>query len=297
MGAVRIVILVVAAVFAIGLAVIVRGLVTHKPPPPPPPVVISQAPSQPMSQVLVARRDLAVGTRLAQGDLGWQAWPSAALNPSFITDGRAPEAPQPAATVAGAETTASHAVAAAAASVVGGPMEARYGAIVRQPVLAGEPVTDAKLVRGGEGGFMSVVLRPGMRAIAVPISAATAAGGFVLPGDRVDVMQSHASEAAGGDHGFVAKVLLRNIRVLAIDQASQAEKTAQAMVGAVATLEGASADAEVLARAKAQGEMILALRAYSDAGGPAGRGDGGGADAGVVRILRNGQPSEVMVTP
>ena len=295
MGAVRIIILVVAAVFAVGLALIVRGLAAHKPPPPPP-VIVAQAKGEPMARVLVARRDLPTGTRLGQGDLDWQAWPAASVNPAFITDGRAPEV-APATSVAAAEKSASHAVAVAADTVVGGPMEARYGSIVREPLLANEPVTDAKLVRGGEGGYLAVVLHPGMRAIAVPITVATAVGGFVLPGDRVDVLQSHPTDpaASGGRAGFVAQVLLRNIKVLAVDQGAQPPKVGQAMIGAVATLEVAAADAEVLVRAKAQGDVILTLRAYADAGGATGR--VGGGNAGMVRILRNGQLSEMMVTP
>ena len=90
---------------------------------------------------------------------------------------RRPVAPQVAATSGAAVVAVS--VKRAAAGVVGpGPMDALYGAIVREPILANEPVTSAKLVRGGEGGFMAVVLRPGMRAIAVPVSTATAAGGL-----------------------------------------------------------------------------------------------------------------------
>jgi pilus assembly protein CpaB len=294
MGRARIMILAVAGVAAILLMLIVRVAVGHKPPPP---VVVAQAPAQPMAQVLVARRNLTIGTRLAEGDLGWQPWPANSLNPVFITDGRAPEAAPKGAT-AQAVKSVGQMVAVAASAATAGPMEARYGSIVRSPILANEPVTDDKLVRGGEGGYMAVVLRQGMRAVAVPVSVATAAGGFILPGDRVDVMQSHSDPTAnGGKGGFVSEVLLRNLRVLAVDQASQSPKGGQALVAATVTLEVAAQDAPILVRAKAQGEVILGLRAYSDAGGPAGRGgSGGGLEDGVVHILRDGKPTDVAVT-
>ncbi len=249
-----------------------------------------------MTQVLVAKRDLTVGTRLAAGDIGWQAWPADGLNPAFITDGRAAEV-QPSTAAAAVAAKANHAAAIATAAVAGGPMDALYGAVVRAPMMVNEPVTQGKLLRGGEGGVMAVVLKPGMQAVAIPISANTDAGGFILPGDHVDVLQSHQSDASanGGHAGFTASVLLRNIRILAIDQASQPGKN-ESMVGSVATLEVAAADAETLARAKAQGEVILALRSYGDAGGPTGRVAAAG-NAGTVRILRGGQASEVMVTP
>ena len=290
MGASRIVILVVAGFCAVVLMFVVRGMVGHKAAPPPP--VAIAAPVKPMTQVLIAHRDLPIGTRLAAGDLAWQPWPADSVNPAFITDGAAQLPPATATALVSAK------VAGAAEAFTGGAMEANYGSIVREPILANEPIVQSKLVRGGEGGYMAVVLNPGDRAIAVPVTVATAAGGFILPGDRVDVLQSHAADVSnGGKPGFVAETLLRNVRVLAIDQTSTPPKAAQAMIGAVATLEVAAADAEVITKAKAQGDMILALRSYSDAGGPTGRGSAGAQNTGDVRIFRNGQVSDVMVTP
>jgi len=298
MGATRIAILATAAIAAIGIAFIVRQLASHHTAAPASTSVTQTAtPAKPMTQVLVARRDLPVGARLGMGDLGWQAWPVEAVNPLYITDGQAPVAP---AVDAGdlARAQASQAAKVATAAVTGavGPMEAVYGSIVKDPILTSEPITRAKLVRGGEGGYMAVVLRPGMRAVSVAVNVGNAAGGFILPGDRVDVMQGHAVDG-GGHSSFAAATLLRNIRVLAIDQTSQPPKGGQSLIGAVATLEVAAPDAEVLVRAKAQGEVVLALRSYSDAGGPSGRGGVSTQDVGSVRIIRNGQPTEVMVAP
>ena len=300
MGATRsILIVAIAAICALAVALLVGRLFVH---PAPPPAVAAAAPPKPMAQVLVAHRELTVGTVLASGDLAWQAWPLEAVNPAFITDGQAPQAAPPKGSTAAMASTVSR---AAAGAVTKGPMDALYGAIVREPILANEPVTSAKLVRGGEGGFMAVVLRPGMRAIAVPVNSATAAGGFILPGDRVDVMQSHQQEggqAGGGGSlfasrtGQVAQVLLRNVRVLAIDQTTKAPKNTPAVIGAVATLEVPAAYADVLVRAKAQGEIVLALRAYSDTGGPTLKTQPDNAAAGIVRIFRDGKPTEVMVS-
>jgi pilus assembly protein CpaB len=143
---------------------------------------------------------------------------------------------------------------------------------------------------------MAVVLQPGMRAVSVVVKPETAAGGFILPGDRVDVVQARASDAQtnGGHAGFQAHVLLRNVRVLAIDQISQPPKNGtQSQIGSTATLEVAAADVGVIPSAKLQGDVILALRPYSDANGPAGRAADEG-DGGEVRIFRAGQPPEVM---
>jgi pilus assembly protein CpaB len=173
-------------------------------------------------------------------------------------------------------------------------MEALYGAMVHDRILANEPISNAKLLRSGDGGYMAVVLKPGMRAVAIPVSVNTAAGGFILPGDRVDVLQAHQSDTAnGGKPGFAVETLLRNVRVLAIDQATQQVKGAESMVGVAATLEVEDADAAVLARAKAQGEVILALRPFGDPGSPESSGSAG--EPGAVRIVRAGQVSDVMV--
>jgi len=292
MGATRsIMIVAIAAVMALLAALLVGRLMVRPAKPQP----VAAAPAKPMAQVLVAHRDLPVGTTLASGDLVWQAWPVDALNPSFITDGHAPQA-QPATPTA----QVAKQVTQAAVNVVGNaPMDSLYGAIVREPILANEPITNGKLVRGGEGGFMAVVVHPGMRAIAVPITSSTAAGGFILPGDRVDVLQSHPSDNNGSPihSGPTAQVLMHNVRVLAIDQTTKTPHNTSSVIGATATLEVPAAFADVIVRAKAQGEIILALRSYSDARGPTVNGQGDNPATGVILVYRDAKATEVTVSP
>jgi pilus assembly protein CpaB len=290
MNPARVMIVLIAAVSAIGLAVVVQHVLKGKPAPEP--EAVAQTSGKPMTLVLVAKQDLAIGARLAAGDVAWQTWPSDAVNPAFITNGAAPAAATSAAKVA-------EAAAVAAGDMIGGisPEKAVEGAIVRDPILAGEPITARKIVRGGEGGYLSVVLQPGKRGVSVPITTETAAGGFILPGDRVDVLQSHeaASGEGQGGKGIVAETVLRNVRVLALDQSTAAGKDAKAIVAATATLEVGAQDAEALTRAKAQGPVTLSLRAYTDLGAPS-----GGAppeDASLVRVNRGGQTTSLAVGP
>ena len=63
----------------------------------------------------------------------------------------------------------------------------------------------------------------------------------------------------------------------------------------MATLEGAAADAPLVARAKTQGDVVLALRSYADAGEPSGRAVETGASQ-QIRVIRAGQSSEVTVS-
>lgn len=296
MGAARIIILSIAAVAAIGLAVVVRGMIAGDPAPAPAPVA-QAAPQTPMTRVLIAKRDLPIGTRLAAADMGWQSWPAASLNTQFITDGSAP-APAPATTTEKAIDGAAN----VAHAVIGGEkaMENMIGAVVREPIAAGEPMVQRKVVKGGEGGYLAVVLQPGMRAIGVPVSVESGAGGFILPGDRVDVIQTReVSLPAGatGDKPRVTEPVVVNVRVLAIDQKTSPDKDAQAIVGAVATLEVSPDAAEALVEAISRDKLQLTLRSYADAGAPSGRAMARHVTSAgpTVRVFRKSEVTEVAV--
>src|SRR5690606_6408975 len=232
------------------------------------------------AKVLVAARDLEPGRRLADADLSWKDWPAEELNPLFITDGSTPPpaksegaAAENAAVDAKGEPSREQARAQAveralkAAAELNGPgAKSDYiGAVVREPILAGEPIVARKIVRAGDSGFMAAYLEPGMRAMAIRVTVETAAGGFILPGDRADVLLTRqvkmpAGSASGEDTKFVSATVMQNVKVLAIDQATRAADDAQAVVGATATLEISGRDAEVLALAKSEGELSLVLR-------------------------------------
>ena len=320
MKPVRIIVLAVAALAAIGLALLVRGMLSGKPTREAAAAApISQPAEKPMARVLVAKRDLKVGDRLTANDLDWQPWPVDAVNAAYVTDGSVPSAPAaPAATNgksnAKGKAKSRDAVAEATRAVAdlsgAGPRAAFVGAVVREPFLAGEPIVDRKLVRAGESGYLAVVLSPGMRAMSVAVTVETGAGGFILPGDRVDVLVAaqvnSASDADGAPRkAFTSSTVLRNIKVLAIDQASQPERGATTAVGATATLELGPQEAEALALAKSLGDLTLTLRSYADIGGPSGlssefqtamqRGQSSGNSAGGVRVFRGGQATTTAV--
>jgi pilus assembly protein CpaB len=303
MNPVRLLIVLVAAVSAIGLAVVMQRAMGGKPAAAP--VVAAQGQGRPMTQVLVAKRDLAIGARLTGEDVTWQAWPTEAVNAAFITNGAAQPKPQ------GAKATAEK-VAATATDMIGGvdPAKAVEGAIVRDPILTGEPITPRKIVRGGDGGYLSVVLMPGKRAMAVPITSETAVGGFILPGDRVDVLQTREAVQTSAEGNYtggkqvIAETILQNVRVLALDQSTAAEKDAKSIVAATATIEVGPIDAEALTKAKAMGPVTLSLRAYTDLGGPSGLIEQPAAvkprkreEPTVIRINRGGQTTNIAVLP
>jgi pilus assembly protein CpaB len=301
----RIIVICIAAVAAIGLALVVRAMGS---PSGQPTAVATAAPveTRPMAKVLVAAKDLQPGQRLAEGDMVWKDWPVDEVNPVFITDG---SVPIPSAAAAPAQPAADDKPAGAVASVTraatnmatGGAKADYIGSVVREPILAGEPIVMRKIVRAGDSGYMAAYLEPGMRAMAIRVTVETAAGGFILPGDRVDVVLtretnlSNVGTTEGDRSKFTSATVMQNIKVLAIDQSTRAGDDEQAVIGATATLEVGPRDAEALALAKSEGVLSLVLRSYADTGGPSGRVAAPTRQSAAVRVYRGGAPEVVVV--
>jgi pilus assembly protein CpaB len=194
-----------------------------------------QTPRAATSDVLVAAHALEPGALVKPGDLKWQAWPAESIADSYFTQKTAPQA-----------------------------MNDEVGAFVRTHLDSGEPVTTSKLVQAKNAGFMAAMLTPGMRAVATKISEESGAGGFILPGDHVDVILTRRiqrSEDSSGGGGYAGEILFRNIRVLAIGQdVSGGTGKDKSVTGRTATLELTPKQAERLALANAMGDITLALR-------------------------------------
>lgn len=297
----RYVVLGIAGLAGILLFFLVHSLMSGKATRPTQAAVTAPPPVQTV-KVLIAAHDIKAGSRLGDTDLQWQDWPVNTLNPAYIVDGA-----RPGTAAAGTEEAAKkaggvQAVAAAASDaarhvLTPGAKETYIGGVARQDILANTPITDTEVVRSDEGGFMAVMLQPGMRAMAVQVSVENTAGGFILPGDRVDIMATHQSPKTGGGTNDSVETVLRNIRVLAIDQQVQTQKDKPSVIGATATLEVTPADGQALTLAKASGNLSLMLRSYADTDGPSGvvsRAPTGGQD--VVHVFRPGQVTDVTVS-
>ncbi|MAP93847.1 MAG: Flp pilus assembly protein CpaB [Ponticaulis sp.] len=233
----RILILVVAGGAALVAAMLVRGMGQQEAPQ----IVemIEPEPSVPMSQVLVASADMTLGHRIAPEDLKWQDWPEELITENYYTSEDAPEATTELA-----------------------------GAIVRTPFYSGEPILAPKIYQSGGKGVLSAVLTEGMRAVAVEISVETAAGGFILPNDRVDVILSYDVEVTEGDTQTerpAIQTILQNVRVLAIDQTIAEIEDESVVVGTTATLELSPRHAEILMLATRMGDISLSLRGIEEA--------------------------------
>ena len=203
--------------------------------PAPAPTVVELAPQIQSQDVLVAASDIGQGAKLAPENVRWQRWPDEAVNSSYIQ-----KQTQPAA------------------------IEDLSGSVVRSQFVAGEPIRMVKLARP-ESGFLSAILPTGMRAIAVRISAQNTAGGFILPGDRVDVVQTISQQTSAEVQAeTVSRTLLTNVKVLAIDQTVDEQEGEAVVVGKTATLELDPAQVELITAAEASGTLSLALRSMAD---------------------------------
>ncbi|WP_163266888.1 Flp pilus assembly protein CpaB [Chelativorans alearense] len=131
---------------------------------------------------------------------------------------------------------------------------------------ANEPILSSKITGPGQRATLSAVLTPGLKAVSIRVNDVLGVAGFVLPGDRVDVLLTRKSRnMAGGEQAFV-DVLLQSVKVLAVDQVADESKESPTVVKAV-TLEVSTKDAQKLTLAADAGQLSLALRQVASSKG------------------------------
>jgi pilus assembly protein CpaB len=192
----------------------------------------------PAKSVLVARTDIKRGQILRPDEMVWQTWPEGGLDKTYV--------------------------------VMGGPRtpESFAGWVAKNPIVGGEPISESKIIAPGNRGYLAAVLRPGMRAISVPVTITSGISGFIFPGDQVDLMLTYSvpATATGGDKDKkaafehkAAETVLRDIRVIAIDQRLEA-KAGEAVPAHTATFEVTAKQTEVILLASEIGKVTLILR-------------------------------------
>lgn len=178
------------------------------------------------SKVVVATRDLEVGTRLRAEVLEVVDWPAGVPLKEPFSD----------------------------------PKKV-YERVINTQVLRGEPIVTAKLAPPGEKGGLSAVLSEGKRAITVKVNEIVGVAGFALPGNFVDVMVNTSDEA----NRSTSKIVLERILVLAVAQDLSANESKPRVVSAV-TLEVSPQEAEQIDLARSIGSLSLVLRSQIDKG-------------------------------
>ena len=204
--------------------------------------IAAQKPVAPTVKVLVAASDLPVGTVVNENNTEWLEWPEGRVPEGFL------------------ERTAD-----------ANPLDVirKDKHLARRGFTKGEPITMDRLYKSDSPGFLRGTLEPGMRAVAVRSSAEMGASGFILPGDRVDMLLTHDMIQAAAKTqdtknivGFqhTSETILENLRVLAVDQRTN-EFEGGAAIAKTILLEVTAKQAEVINTAKAMGSLSMSLRA------------------------------------
>lgn len=190
-----------------------------------------------MPHVLVATKSLPVGTIVGPDAYRFQPWPKELVEEAYYIQGKSDDAKL-------------------------------VGSVVRTAIAAGQPMTMGSLIQPGDRGFLAAALAPGMRAVTVPVSVQSSVAGFIFPGDRVDLMLTQ-SVAGGGDGAplKVSETILRNLRVLATDQRTNAlgeDGRPVVQTYSNVTVEVTPRMAEKVSVAQTIGAISLSLRSIAD---------------------------------
>lgn len=180
-----------------------------------------------MQTVVVAKQPLRFGTELTASMLQEEPWPVASMP-------------------AGAFTKIS--------DVLHGGRR-----VVLTAIEPNEPVLSLKITGPGERATLSALVKPGMKAVTIRVNDVEGVGGFVLPGDRVDVVLTRQIEKGSA----TTEVVLQNTRVLAVDQSAD-ERAAKAAVAKSVTLEVSTVEAQKVWLASSVGNLSLLLRKAGD---------------------------------
>ena len=203
-------------------------------------------------QVLVANRNIQRGERLSAKDTKWQKWPKNAVKQHFLTD----DTP--------------------------GKREEMENAVARSVIVEGEPIVEEKVVHAGDSGLMAAIITPGYRAVTLRVTPETSAGGFILPGDRVDVLHT-----VGRNDTAATRMIFENIRVLAVNTVYTEVAETPNIDGVNVTLELTPKDAESFITSRASGALSLVLRSIFKPEGEVQAKTNRSSDVNIIRYGRS----------
>lgn len=205
----------------------------------------SQKPVAPTTRILVAASDMPVGTVINANNTEWLKWPKDEVPEGFIEDN---------------------------------PDDNPLDKIVEEKHLArrgfvkGQPISMDLLYQSDDPGFLRGALSPGMRAVSVRTAADNASSGFILPGDRVDLLLTHdmlrqifenVTEKQLMAFNNTSETILTDLRVLAVDQKTSGFEGGAAL-GKTILLEVTPRQAEMIETAKGMGSLTLVLRSAEE---------------------------------
>lgn len=206
----------------------------------PAPAPVAQAPSAPdptqLTELLVTTKDIFPGDRLTPDTIRWIPWPKTNIPEGAYRRDQTPNA-----------------------------INTLDKSLARVAMVKGDTVTFSRIIEEGQSGFIASILNPGRQAFGITLpNAAAGAGGFILPNTHVDVIATPKRQ--NPDFPEPVRILLRDIRVLAVNQATTAPQDGTAIIGKTTTLELTPTQIRILSAAQITNHISLALRSNADRG-------------------------------
>jgi pilus assembly protein CpaB len=195
------------------------------------------APAAAASGYLVAAHPLPAGTLAREGDFMGLSEPSGAVPAGAILD-------TPAARIG------------------------LYGSLVLKFLDTNSPITSQDVLRPRDRGFLATVLAPDTRAISINVDAESGVSGLIWPGDYVDVVLTQMSDKADSAHRSMSEIVLRNVRIIAIDQeiveGAPGNNSAAGKLTHSVSLQLSPEQVKKIFVAKDLGKLSLAIRSASE---------------------------------
>lgn len=208
-------------------------------------LLTASTPEQPAAPaqvtVRVAATPLPAGRLLRDAELGWLDMPASQVPKNAITRGD------------------------------GDRLARLQGALLRRPVEAGTPIRLEDVMTADSPGFLAAALKPGMRAISVPITSVSSNSGLIQPGDFIDVILTQQVREAEPGRRVASETIATGIRVIAVGSTfirpADPDKVQVNDRARTVTLEVAPRTAEIITVAQQMGELSLILRSFANEGG------------------------------
>lgn len=196
-----------------------------------------------MTQILVTAKTVVAGKKIEKSDLKWQEWPEDALFPGAIIK-----------------------------DMEESPVEGILGKRVKRSFDEGEPFLESAITSSKTSNVLTAKLSKNKRAMAIDVSAMSMVGGFLVPGDFVDVIMTYKVKVDANSNqdvkntvkSLASETIMQNIRVLAVDQLAEPAAEDKGKVGRTVTLEVSSEQQQILALAGSLGDLHLSLRGAGD---------------------------------
>ena len=134
-------------------------------------------------------------------------------------------------------------------------MEDVISKVTTQPIVSGEILMKVRFVEQGEGSTLAALVDKKMRAVTIRVDDVIGVAGFLLPGNRVDVVAARKENRRA-----ITTTILRNIEVLAVDQQASTDDSNEPLIVRAVTLQVTPEQAEILVKGREEGSIQLTLR-------------------------------------